>query len=56
MAKANAKVTVERVDYLQGMILAGETNTACVAYARQAWGGLTVPGLQADQAGLASDL
>ena len=38
MAKGNAKATAERVDYLQGMILAGETPHACVAYARQAWG------------------
>lgn len=38
MAKANAEATAERVDHLQGMILAGETNTACVAYARQTWG------------------
>ena len=38
MAKANAEATAERVDHLQGMILAGEPNTACVAYARQAWG------------------
>ena len=38
MAKANAEVITKRVDHLQGMILAGETNTACVAYARQTWG------------------
>ena len=38
MAKANAEATAERVDHLQGMILAGETNTTCVAYARQTWG------------------
>ena len=38
MAKANAEATAERVDHLQGMILAGETNTACVAFARQTWG------------------
>ena len=28
MAKANAEATAERVDHLQGMILAGEPNTA----------------------------
>ena len=39
MAKANAEATAERVDHLQGMILAGEPNTACLQYARQAWGG-----------------
>ena len=38
MAKANAEATAKRVDHLQGMILAGETNTAFVAFARQAWG------------------
>ena len=38
MAKANAKATAERVDHLQGMILAGEPNTACLTYARQTWG------------------
>ena len=38
MAKANAEATAERVDHLQGMILAGEPNTACVAFARQTWG------------------
>ena len=38
MAKANAKATAERVDHLQGMILAGEPNTACLQYARQTWG------------------
>ena len=38
MAKANAEATAERVDHLQGMILAGEPNTACLTFARQAWG------------------
>ena len=38
MAKANAEATAERVDHLRGMILAGEPNTACLQYARQAWG------------------
>ena len=38
MAKANAEATAERVDHLQGMILAGEHNTACLMYARQTWG------------------
>ena len=38
MAKANAEATAERVDHLQGMILAGEPNTACLAYARHTWG------------------
>ena len=38
MAKANAEATTERVDHLQGMILAGQPNTACLTYARQTWG------------------
>ena len=38
MAKANAEATAKRVDHLQGMILAGEPNTACLAHARQTWG------------------
>ena len=38
MAKANAEATTERVDHLQGMILAGKPNTACLTYARQTWG------------------
>ena len=35
---ATAAKTAERVDHLQGMILAGEPNTACHTYARQTWG------------------
>ncbi|MCB4407941.1 hypothetical protein [Synechococcus sp. MU1642] len=38
MAKANAEATAERVDHLQGMILAGKPNTTCLTYARQTWG------------------
>ena len=38
MAKANSETTYERVDHLQGTILAGELNTACLTYARQTWG------------------
>ena len=38
MPKANAEATSKRVDHLQGMILAGEPNTACLMYARQTWG------------------
>ena len=38
MAKANAEATAERVDHLQGMILAGQPNTACLTFARQTWG------------------
>ena len=38
MAKANSEATAERVEHLQGMILAGQPNTACLQYARQTWG------------------
>ena len=38
MAKANAKATAERVECLQGMILAGESNTAFLTFMRQTWG------------------
>ena len=55
MAKANAEATAERVDHLQGMILAGEPNTACVAYARQTWGGLQGAGLPIAQESLGAD-
>lgn len=38
MPRATATATAERVEHLQGMILSGEPNTACLAYARQTWG------------------
>ena len=38
MAKANAEATAERVDHLQGMILAGSNNAECLVCARQTWG------------------
>ena len=38
MARATALETAERVDHLQVMILEGEPNTACLAYARTEWG------------------
>ena len=38
MARATATETADRVDQLQGMILAGVPNTACLAHARQMWG------------------
>ena len=38
MAGATSAESAERVDHLQGMILAGQPNTACLTYARQAWG------------------
>ena len=38
MPRATATDIAERVDHLQGMILAGQPNTACLTFARQAWG------------------
>ena len=38
MARATSAESAERVDQLQGMILAGKPNTACLTYARQTWG------------------
>ena len=38
MARATSAESAERVDQLQGMILAGQPNTACLAYARHTWG------------------
>ena len=38
MARATATETADRVDQLQGMILSGEPNTACLAYATHTWG------------------
>ena len=38
MPKATSAETFDRTDQLQEMILSGEPNTACLAYARQAWG------------------
>ena len=38
MPKATAAETAERIERLQEMILSGEPNTACLAYARHTWG------------------
>ena len=38
MPKATAAETTEQIERLQGMILSGEPNTACLAYARHTWG------------------
>ena len=38
MARATATETSDRIDALQGMILEGEPNTACLTFARQQWG------------------
>ena len=38
MARATAQETVDRVELLAGMILAGSNNTESLSYARQTWG------------------
>ena len=38
MARAISAESAERVDQLQGMILVGQRNTACLTYSRQKWG------------------
>ena len=38
MARAIPAESAERVDQLQGMILVGQPNTACLTYSRQKWG------------------
>ena len=38
MARATAQETADRVEHLQGMILAGQSNTACLTFMRQTWG------------------
>ena len=35
---ATAAETAERIEQLQGMILAGQPNTSCLTFARQTWG------------------
>ena len=38
MARATASETCNRIDAVQGMILAGTPNTECLAFARKEWG------------------
>ena len=38
MPRATAIEILERVEHLQGMTLEGQPNTACLTFARQAWG------------------
>ena len=38
MPRATATEIAERVEHLQGMILAGHSNTVCLTFARQTWG------------------
>ena len=37
MARTTASETSDRIDALQGMILEGEPNTACLTFMRQTW-------------------
>ena len=37
MPRATATDITDRIDQLQGMILAGSNNTECLAFARQTW-------------------
>ena len=37
MPKATTALIAGRIEQLQGLILAGESNTACLTYARQTW-------------------
>ena len=37
MARATSAESADRIERLQGMILSGEPNTACLAYARHTW-------------------
>ncbi len=46
MARATATETVERVEHLQGMILAGRSNTVCLTFMRQTWGVSRAQGYQ----------
>ena len=52
---ATAAETAERVEHLQGMILAGQPNTACLTFMRQTWGGLQSAGLPAAEEGVGAD-
>ena len=38
MARATSAESAERVEHLQEMILAGQSNTVCLTYMRQTWG------------------
>ena len=38
MPRATATDIADRIDQLQGMILAGSNNSECLAFARQTWG------------------
>ena len=38
MARATSAESAERVDQLQEMILAGQSNTVCLTFMRQTWG------------------
>ena len=38
MARATSAESAGRIEHLQGMILAGQSKTACLTYMRQTWG------------------
>ena len=38
MARATSAESAERVEHLQEMILAGQSNTVCLTFMRQTWG------------------
>ena len=38
MARATSAESAERIEHLQGMILAGQSSTACLTFMRQTWG------------------
>ena len=38
MARATSAESAERIEHLQGMILAGQSNTVCLTFMRQTWG------------------
>ena len=38
MARATSAESAERIEHLQGMILTGQSNTACLTFMRQTWG------------------
>ena len=55
MPKATTAETAERIEQLQGLILAGEPNTACLTFARQTWGSVQSAGLPTTEESLAAD-
>ena len=54
MGRATTEETTSRIDQLQGLLLAGEPNTACLEFAT-AVGYLKGTGLQAPETSMGSD-